>query len=59
MHNFNKYSLPNFNGISSTDSKVDTINKFYKDLVKLNMSEVEMIKSKKSRCVKKCNTALQ
>ena len=35
-HNFNKYSLPNFNEISSIDSKFDTINKFYKYLVKLN-----------------------
>ena len=38
-HNFNKYSLPNFNEISSIDSKFDTINKFYKDLVKLNSVE--------------------
>ena len=36
VHNFNKYSLPNFNEISSIDSKFDTINKFYKNLVKLN-----------------------
>ena len=36
VHNFNKYSLPNFNEISSINSKFDTINKFYKDLVKLN-----------------------
>ena len=36
VHNFNKHSLPNFNEISSIDSKFDTINKFYKDLVKLN-----------------------
>ena len=35
-HNFNKYSLSNFNEISSIDSKFYTINKFYKDLVKLN-----------------------
>ena len=28
VHNFNKYSLPNFNEISSIDSKFDTINKF-------------------------------
>ena len=27
-HNFNKYSLPNFNEISSVDSKFDTMNKF-------------------------------
>ena len=36
MHNFNKYSLSNFTEISSIDSKFDTINNFYKDLVKLN-----------------------
>ena len=36
MHNFNKCSLPNFNKISLLDSKFDTTNKFYKDLVKLN-----------------------
>ena len=28
VHNFNKYSLPNFNEISSIDSKFDTMNKF-------------------------------
>ena len=36
VHNFNKYSVPSFNEISSIDSKLDTINKFYKDLLKLN-----------------------
>ena len=36
VHNFSKYSLPNFNEISSIESKFDTINKFYKDLLKLN-----------------------
>ena len=36
MHNFNKYSVSSFNEISSTDSKFDAINKFYKDLLKLN-----------------------
>ena len=36
VNNFNKYSLPNFNEISSIDSKFDTINTFCKDLVKLN-----------------------
>ena len=60
VHNFNKYSLPNFNEISSIDSKFDTINKFYKDLVKLNnVRSRDDKKQKKSRCVKKCNTALQ
>ena len=28
VHNFNKYRLPNFNEISSIDSKFDTMNKF-------------------------------
>ena len=36
VHNFNKYSASSFNEISSIDSKFDTINKFYKDLLKLN-----------------------
>ena len=36
VHNFNKYSVSNFNEISSIDSKFDAINKFYKDLLKLN-----------------------
>ena len=39
VHNFNKYSLSNFYEISSTDSKFDTINKFYKDFLKLNNSK--------------------
>ena len=34
-HNFDKYSVPRFNLISSIDSKFDTINKFYKDFIKL------------------------
>ena len=36
VHNFNKYSVSSFNEISSIDSKFDTINKSYKDLLKLN-----------------------
>ena len=36
VHNFNKYSVSSFNEISSNDSKFDTINKFYKVLLKLN-----------------------
>ena len=35
VHNFNKYSVSNFNEISSVDSKFDTLNKFYKDFLKL------------------------
>ena len=36
VHNFNKYSVSGFYEISSIDSKFDTLNKFYKDLLKLN-----------------------
>ena len=36
VDNFNKYSVPGFNEISSIDSKFDTISKFYKDLLKLS-----------------------
>ena len=36
VHNFNKYSVSSFNEISSIDSKFDTRNKFYKDLLRLN-----------------------
>ena len=51
VHNLNKYSLPNFNKISSTDSKFDIINKFYKDLLKLNdvKSQNESTKQKKQK----------
>ena len=35
MHNFNKYSVSNFNEISSLDSKFDTLNKFHNDFKKL------------------------
>ena len=34
-HNFNKYSVLNFNKLSSIESKLDTQNKFYKDFIKL------------------------
>ena len=49
VHNFNKYSVPNFNEISSTDSKFDTINKFYKDPLKLSdiKSQNKITKQKK------------
>ena len=39
VHNFNKYRLSNSYEISSTNSKFDTINKFYEDLPKLNNAE--------------------
>ena len=60
MHNCNKYSLPNFNEILSIDSKFDTINKFYKDIPKLNnVKSPDDKKQKKADVLKKCNTALQ
>ena len=58
VHNFNRYRLFNFYEISSTESKFDTIDKFYKDLLKLNnvKSKTEDTKLKKNKCVKKCNS---
>ena len=49
VHNFNKYSVPSFDEISSIDSKFDTINKFYKDVIKLHnvKSQNENTKQKK------------
>ena len=35
LHNINKYSVLNINEISSLDSKVNALNKFYKDFKKL------------------------
>ena len=53
VHDFNKHSFPNFNEISSIDSKFDTINKFYKDLVKLNnVKSRDDKKQKKQMCQK-------
>ena len=53
-HNFNKYRVSNFNEISSTDSKFDTINKFYKDFkiledVKSKNKEVKKEKKRKRK----------
>ena len=55
MHNFNKYRVSTFNEISSIDSKFDTINKFYKDLLKLNdvKSQNKITKQKKKITVLK------
>lgn len=49
VHNFNKYNESHFNEISSTQFKFDTINKFYKNLIKLDYvkSENENRKHKK------------
>ena len=58
VHNFNKYSLPNYNEISSIDSKFDTINKFCKDLVKLNNVKSRDDKKRKKADVLKNATHL-
>ena len=54
VHNFNKYSVSSVNEISSIDSKFDTINKFYKDFVKLNniKSQNKITKQKKIAVLK-------
>ena len=39
VHNFNKHSAPNFNKITSVDSKVDTLNNFHKKFIKLQTKE--------------------
>ena len=49
VHNFNKYSLPNFNDLSSVNSKFDTINKFYKDLVKLSSAKSQTDNTKQKK----------
>ena len=60
VHNFNKYSVSNFNEISLVDSKFDTINKFYKYLLKLKgvKSQNENTEQKKIGCIKKYIIAL-
>ena len=61
VHNLCITSVPSFTEISSTESKFDAINKFYKDLLKLNdvKSQNKIAKQKKNNCVKKCIIALQ
>ena len=48
VHNFNKYSVSIFNDISIVNFKFDTINKFYKYLLKLSdvKSQNEITKQK-------------
>ena len=53
MHNFNKYSVSSFNEISSIDCKFDTINKFYKDLLKLNDVKSQNKNTKQKKTVLK------
>ena len=54
VHSFNKYSVSNFNEISSTDSKFDIINKFDKDFERLNdvKSRNKETKQKKTTILK-------
>ena len=61
VHNFNKYSASSLNEISSIDSKFDTINKFYNNLLKLNdvKNQNKITKQKNNNCVKECIIALQ
>ena len=54
VHDFNKYSVSSFNEISSADSEFDTINKFYKYLLKLKdvKSQNKTTKQKKITVLK-------
>ena len=47
VHNFDKYSVPNFNEISSLDSKFNTLIKCYKDFEKLKVLKVKPMKESK------------
>ena len=58
VHNFNKYSAPNFNQISSLDSKCDTLNKFYKDFGKLKDVKSQTNEIKKKRITVLKNTSM-
>ena len=60
VHNFNKYSVPNFNEVSSLDSKFDTLNKFYKYFKKLEgvKHSNQRNKAKENNCTKKWINAL-
>ena len=65
VHNFNKYSVSGFNEMSSINSKFDTINKFYKDILKLNgvKSQNKITKQKKVTVLKNasllCNKSIE
>ena len=59
LHNLNKDHVPDFNEISSIDSKADRTNTFYKELLKLNTVKIQNGNTEqKHNCVKKCITAL-
>ena len=49
VHNFNKYSVSNFNEISLLYSKVDTLNKFYHDFKKQEDVKVKPMKQSKRK----------
>ena len=53
-HNFSKHRLSTFNEITSIDSKFDTLNKFYKDFIKL-----EGVKTKSKDATRKKTTVLK
>ena len=54
MHNLNKYSVSNFNKISSIDSRFNTLDNFYKEFKKLKAvkSQNEETKQKKITVLK-------
>ena len=49
VHNFNKYSVLNFNEISSINSKFETLNKFYKDFKKLKAVKCQTKETKQKK----------
>ena len=57
-HNCNKYSVPNFNEISSIDYKFDAINTFYKDHSKLNNVKSQSGYTKQKKLVVLKNASL-
>ena len=61
MHNLNKYSVSNFNKISSIDSKFNTLDNFYEEFKKLKAvkSQNEETNQKENNCTKNCIIMLQ
>ena len=51
VHNFNKYSTPNYNETSSIGSKFDILNKFYKDFRKLEGTKSQNKNTKQKRII--------
>ena len=60
VHNFNKYSVSNFNKIPSTDAKFDTLNNFYKYLKKIKWPQKSNweYKGEENNCNEKCIIAI-